>query len=177
MQVAILTDNRDDIEWARKSFNYTLNQIRRDGVLSTEIWRGRRALFYHNCVLQPLTYMAQLSRLIGEDWINNEKLQNLMTFVNDSTLDRTRFEEIAGKVQDLDRPDEWGWYANLPDNDPRRKKIYQHMAVTKVAYISKPNEQFIMKKIPTVLELGGDQQLFRDLVERKRRRTANVSRD
>ena len=177
MQVAILTDNRDDIEWARKSFNYTLNQIRRDGMLSTEVWRGRRALFYHNYTLHPLTYMAQLSRMIGEDWMNNEKLQNLMTFVNNSTLDKTRFEEIVGKVQDLDRPDEWGWYANLPDNDPRRKKIYEYMAVTKVEWISKRTAPFILKKLPDVKELGGDQQLFRDLVERKRRRTANLSRD
>ena len=54
----------------------------------------------------------------------------------------------------------------LPDNDPRRVKMTEFMLKTPVVSYS-TDKKYTMKKFPSVKELGGDQQAFRDLVEKK----------
>jgi hypothetical protein len=166
MQVGILTNSKEDIEWGRSAFKHFMREVRSDGYLTTEIIRGRRSRFYHNYILQPLGYMAQLSKLIGEDWWQDEKMQRLIDKTLASTLDFSLIASAANAEQDSYRPDEWGWYALLPDNDPRRVKMTEFMLKTAVVSYS-TDKKYTMKKFPAVKELGGDQQAFRDLVEKK----------
>lgn len=69
MQYGVLANSKDDIDWARSAFKYYMGQVRSDGFLATEIYRGKKALYYHNYALQPVVYMAKLSQLIGENWM------------------------------------------------------------------------------------------------------------
>jgi poly(beta-D-mannuronate) lyase len=165
MQLGVLTNNKEDIDFARKAFNHLTDAVRSDGFLTTEIWRGQRAMFYHNFTLQPLCYMAQLSKLVGENWWTNEKFQQLMSTVNDATFDISLANKAANAAQEGFRPDEWGWYGVLPDNDPRRVKLIEFMKKTRVAW--KSGDGFIIKNIPDSKELGGNQEAFRDLVEKR----------
>nr|WP_281245560.1 alginate lyase family protein [Propionivibrio dicarboxylicus] len=165
MQLGVLTNNQDDIDFGRTAFNQLTRAVRSDGFLATEIWRGKRALYYHNFSLQPLCYMAQLSKLIGENWWSNEKLQTLMNTVSDATLDVSIANKAANAAQDGFRPDEWGWYGLLPDTDPRRIKLIALMKTASVAWSD--GRGFVLKRLPDAKELGGNQQAFRDLVDRR----------
>lgn len=172
MQLGILTNTAEDIDFGRKAFHHLTDAVRPDGFLSTEIWRSKRALYYHNFTLQPLCYMAQLAKLSGEDWWSNEKFQKLMTTVNEATLDLRIASKAANASQEGFRPDEWGWYGVLPDTDPRRVKL---MALMKTATVSwKSGSGFLIKKIPDSKELGGNQQAFRDLVDQRVAEKKNV---
>ena len=167
MQTAILVNDKESYNWAKKAFNYMTGEVKKEGYLPLEITRGSRALYYHNFIMQQMAYMAQLSKLEGEDWWANEKFQKLINFVFESTIDTEVIEKHSKFKQDQYRPDEWGWYGFLQDNDPRRVKMVEFMKKTQVSYISSNDKKFTMKKFPSVKELGGDQQVIRDLIEQK----------
>ena len=167
MQTAILVNDKESYNWAKKAFNYMTREIRDEGYLPLEITRGTRALYYHNFIMQQMAYMAQLSKLKGEDWWANEKFQKLITFVFESTIDYSVIEKHSKFRPDQFRPDEWGWYAFLPDNDPRRVKMFEFTKTTQVSYLSSNDKKFTMKKFPSVKELGGDQQVIRDLIDKR----------
>ena len=151
MQVGVLTDNKDNIEWARRVFNEQLNEVTSTGAFPNELKRGKMSLHYQNFEMQYLVYMAELSRLIGEDWWTNEKLQRAITFTINANLDPSIMEKAAGtKQKQLDNV-EWGWVGILPNDDPRRIKMMTS---------NKKYDWYISSF------LGGDQVTFRDLVEK-----------
>lgn len=154
MQLGILTDDKRNIEWARRVFDEKVNQATSIGAFPMEVKRGPRALHYQNFEMQYLVYMAQLSRLIGEDWFTNEKLQRAITFTINANLDPSIMQKLAGTKQEQLNNVEWGWVGILPNDDPRRVKM---MASDKSYdwYISS--------------FLGGDQVTFRDLVEKNKK--------
>jgi poly(beta-D-mannuronate) lyase len=166
MVEGVMNNDKANIDWGRAGFDYAMSNVRSDGFLHTELWRAKRSLFYHNYTAQSVVYMAELSKLIGEDWFKNEKLQRFMTAINNATLNTEVINRAANAKQEVFRPEEWGWYAALPDNDPRRVKIIEFMKVTPVVRISSGKSQ-ILNKIPEVREFGGDYQVFRDLVEKR----------
>ncbi len=157
MQVGIITNDKADIEWARKEFNGLMNEVRADGSLPKEIARRSRALSYHNFALIPLAYMAQLSKVIGENWWKNEKLQRLIDFTINSQFDPSAIEKLAGIKQD--GPPHWGWVALLPNGDVRRGKLMS------------PGSKGTVASVPYI---GGDLVVFRDMVELKKETLLNV---
>ncbi len=159
MQYGVLTSDKESIEWARRVFNEEINQVTAEGALPLEVKRRQLALQYQNFAIQPLVYMAELSRMIGEDWWTNEKLQRAITFTINANLDPTRMEKLAGTKQSHSTSIEWawnwGWVANLPSSDPRRTKM---MAMTEV-----PKGYWFMSSFL------GEQETFRNLVENNRK--------
>lgn len=164
LQLGIITGNKEDIDYGRKAFNHFTDSVRSDGYLRTEIWRGKRTLFYHNFTLQALCYMAQLSTLIGEDWWQNKDLQKLINTTFNGTIDVKLAGAAANTSQEGFRPDEWGWYGMLPDGDARKETMKEFVKTVPVAW--KDGKQFYLTKIPNSKELGGDQDLLRKYVDR-----------
>ena len=142
-QAGIITDNKTNIEWGRKVFNNQMSDVSPDGSLPHEIARGKQALRYHNFGITPLIYMAQLSKMIGEDWTTNPNLQRFITFTTDVNLDPTILQKLTGKTIVPDSL--YGWMGLLPDNDPNRAKMAKY-------------------GFPNVNYLGGNQTVMRDLI-------------
>ena len=154
MQLGVLTDNKENIEWARRVFNDQLSEVTSAGAFPQEVKRGQRALHYQNFEMQFLVYMAELSRMIGEDWFTNEKLQRAITFTINANLDPSIMQKLAGTKQEKLSNVAWGWVATLPNDDPRRVKMIES---------DKSYDWYIS------VFLGGDQVSFRDLVEKNKK--------
>ena len=154
MQLGILTDNKENIDWARHVFEEQLNEVNAIGAFPLEIIRGKRSLHYQNFEMQFLVYMAQLSKMIGEDWFTNEKLQRAITFTINANLDPSIMQKLAGTKQEQLNNVEWGWVGILPNDDPRRVKMMAS---------DKSHDWYIS------VFLGGDQVTFRDLVEKNKK--------
>lgn len=166
MQVGVITDNEDDIKWGKKTFDAIIDDVRRDGYLAYELARGAKSAHYMHFTIQPMVYMAELSRMRGEDWWNNDKLQLLVNTMLESTLDISRIDRITGIKQDLPLATDWTWFAMLRDDDPRKAKLKKFMPTQLVA----PDGEipFIMTKIPPNRYLGGDLDLVRKMFEKRK---------
>ncbi len=171
MQIGILTNNKEDIEYARKAFNEQLSHVDKDGISFMEIKRGKRSFFYHNFLIQALGVMAQMSKLIGEDWWSDPRLQKLISTVADAQIDPDVMKLFEKRTEKQDIYAEWGWYGLLPDNDPRRVRFIQWLKMTPVIanpWTGDPNEKkVLLSKIPFANTLGGDLEVFRDLIEKR----------
>ena len=166
-----MTNNKEDIEYARKAFNEQVGYVDKDGISFMEIKRGKRSYFYHNFLIQALGAMAQMSKLIGEDWWTNPKLQKLIDTVADAQVDPKAMEIFEKRTEKQDIYAEWAWYGLLPDNDSRRVRFIQWLKTTPVIanpWTGDPNEKKVMlSKIPATNTLGGDLEVFRDLIEKR----------
>ena len=98
MQVSVLTGDRNNLEWAREAFNYMANEVREDGFMRYELERGKLSLHYHAFTLAPMLYMAQLSKMLGEDWSKDDRLQQLMDTVFANTTDPTRYSNLGRRT-------------------------------------------------------------------------------
>jgi poly(beta-D-mannuronate) lyase len=176
MQIGILTDSKEDIEYARKVFNEMLSSVKQDGISSIEIRRGHRSFFFHNFLVEAMTAMAQMSKLIGEDWWTNPKLQKMISTVAEAQVNPSAMAEFDKQSQSSKKQDiytEWGWYGLLPDNDPRRIRFVQFMKSGPVVanpWLGDSSEKKIMlTKIPDCSQLGGNTEVFRDLIEKRKK--------
>ena len=146
MQVGMITGDQASIEWGRKVFNQQVNTVTAAGYLPQELDRKKQASRYHNFTLQPLVYMAVLSKQFDEDWMQNEKLQRLITFTANANINVDIISKLVGEPA-VTADTYSGWMALLPDSDPRRTKakIYG---------------------FPDVGFLGGNQELMRNLLSK-----------
>ena len=154
MQVGILTNDAKNIEWARRAFNDQMDRVSANGSMPLEMERGAMARHYHNWNVGPLLYMAQLSKMIGEDWTTNAKLQRLIDFTNDANIDPSVIEKLSGAKQ-AGWAIQWGWIGNFQPDDPRRVKLLAAVEVPKDFRFG----------IPYL----GNQEVFRDFIEKNRK--------
>ena len=155
MQVAVLTADRDGRRWARKTFDHVLDGLDADGFHPEELRRGKKALHYHLFTLAPLVYMAKLSQLDGENWLEDARLKRMIEAVTGAAEDPAILEKRTGKAQESfnAHPWNWGWYRILPDGDRCHQRFETLMKTGKGQ--------------KSVRYLGGDLQLFRDLVDQR----------
>jgi hypothetical protein len=83
--MAIHLDDRDKLEWSLDVLVAFLDDARPDGGLSTELWRGGRALHYQNYALVAISQLVHFAR------------------VNDIALDPARIDKLAAIVRFTDR--------------------------------------------------------------------------
>lgn len=125
MTTAILNNDKAGIDWARSVFKNQMGTVTKEGGLTAEVRRGQMALHYHYLALLPLTYMALLSKNIGEDWGADPRLRRVQQFVANSTLDKNVMSKYVGATQKFEFKEEgqWGWYGFLDQNDPIRVQV------------------------------------------------------
>lgn len=165
MQVGVITGNKEDIKWGKKTFDAIIDDVRGDGYLNYEIARGAKSAHYMHFTIQPMVYMAELSKTLGEDWWKNDKFQLLINTTFESTLDISRIDRVTGIKQDLPTSTDWTWFAMLRDDDHRKIELKNFMKTQLVA----PDGEtpFIMTKISPNRYLGGDLDLVRKMFEKK----------
>lgn len=145
MEVGVITDNQEFVDWGRKVFEQQMADVSADGTLPLELARGKMALKYHNLALHALMYMAELSKMVGEDWTTNPNLHRLITLTTNANLDPTILQKLNGQSQYPDN--QTGWANLLPDDDQNRAKLAKY-------------------GFPDVVFLGGNQLVMRNLIER-----------
>ena len=115
MAVAVATGDRHLRELARRTYEAGVDEIRDDGSMPREMTRRQQSLHYHNFSLTPLTMMAELSRLGGEDWYDYrpDRLPRLTAFIARALEHPEDDLGSFGHVQDRQLmgacSDEWGW--------------------------------------------------------------------
>jgi poly(beta-D-mannuronate) lyase len=129
MAVAVATGDRHLRELARRTYEAGVNEIRDDGSMPRELTRRQQSLHYHNFSLTPLTMMAELSRLGGEDWYNYrpDRLPRLTSFITHALDHPENDLATFGFAQDRQLmgtcSDEWGWAQFWRERAPETAKF------------------------------------------------------
>lgn len=168
MQVGIITGDKENIKWAKRTFDHLVGTVNSRGFLFHETQRGNRALHYHEYAVIPMLYMVQLSKLIGEDWGDSPRFQLLVTTVVSAMYDPSLMQKENGHVQDLDRPFMWALFQLLEPNDPRQITADKVFKDRQVAWHKKP--PFSVDRNSKEIynwDLGGNQATFMSLIKNK----------
>ncbi|GAA5161588.1 alginate lyase family protein [Viridibacterium curvum] len=101
MAAGVATDDADLIRLARRTYEAGIDSIAADGSLPRERTRRQQALHYHGYSLTPLTLMAELARLRGEDWYayKPEQLPKLVAVVTRGMRDPAWGADFFGTPQ------------------------------------------------------------------------------
>lgn len=125
MATAVATRDDSLLKIAQGIYRTGIDAIEPDGSLPMEMARKRRALHYHDYAIAPLVLMAEMARLLGEDWYTYRQgaLERLAARVADGYRDPAWFNAQAGVVQDTATPKAssgWVEFYRLRSPDPMR---------------------------------------------------------
>ncbi len=123
MAVGAATGDRDHWRFGEKAYEQSLGAIDKDGVLTTAMGGGERALFDQDFALGALVMMAELAaKQSGEDWYARQggAIHRLADRVLDGLRDPGWFAERTGKSQFLPTGRDLAWVAFYARRFPTR---------------------------------------------------------
>jgi poly(beta-D-mannuronate) lyase len=128
---AAVTNDESWWEKSRMIYDEGLSHIAPNGALEREMKRGQSAMHYHNYSLMPLSVMAELARVRGEDWYarQNSKLLILADLMVEGWIDQAWFAVQAGKAQKPPTVEaNLGWVVWFADKPLRNKEKLMELA-------------------------------------------------
>jgi poly(beta-D-mannuronate) lyase len=123
LAVGAATGNREHWRFGQKAYEHAIGAIDADGVLTTAMSNGERALFDQNFALGELVMMAELAaRQSDEDWYQegDGAVHRLADRVLDGLYDPAWFAERSGKNQFLPSGRDLAWIAFYARRFPAR---------------------------------------------------------
>lgn len=130
---------KDDalIDHAREAYRKSRLDIQRDGHLTKEARRGRRAWMYHDFSALPLVMLAELGARAGEDWYayDDGALHRLVGFVLEGYRDPQIFARLSGVQQEMTHLERrLDWYPLYARRFPERVLSYQELGLDRHDY-------------------------------------------